>query len=93
MRGEHGIQLHLVDGGGDVVWGETQLDETGDRLRDALGAGGAILGQVVDAVDLLGRVREMEVGREGPHELDRSDDVGVPESVGELFTDGVVALA
>ncbi len=35
----------------------------------------------------------MEVGREGPHELDRSDDVGVAEPVGELFSDGVVALA
>ena len=35
----------------------------------------------------------MEVGREGPHELDRTDDVGVAESVGEFFSDRVVALA
>ena len=93
MRSEHGIQLHLVDGGGNVVRGETQLDQAGDRLRDALGAGGAILGEVVDAVDLLCRVCKMEVGREGPYELDRTDDVGVAESVGELFSDRVVALA
>ncbi len=93
MRSEHGIQLHLVDGGGHVVRGETQFDETGDRLGDPFGPGGAILGEVVDAVDLLRRVRKMEVGREGPHELDRSDDVGVAESVGELFSDRVVALA
>ncbi len=93
VRGEHGIQLHLVDGGGDVVRGETQFDETRNRLGDPFGPGGAILGEVVDAVDLLRRVRKMEVGREGPHELDRSDDVGIAESVGELLSDRVVALA
>ncbi|NDH87818.1 MAG: WYL domain-containing protein [Actinobacteria bacterium] len=51
VRSEHGIQLHLVDGGGDVVRGETQLDETGERLGDSLGPGGAILGEVVDRPD------------------------------------------
>ena len=66
MGGEHRPQLGRVDGGDNLIVGVTHLAQPADHLAEAVGAGGALLGEVVDAVHLLGGVGQVEVNGEGP---------------------------
>ena len=83
VRREHGAQLEPVEDVADEVAVEVGVGEPGDRpvQRPARLCSGR---ELVDPVDLLGDVREVEVGVERAHELDRGDQVEVLEQAGEL---------
>ena len=49
--------------------------------------------QILDAMYLLGHVREVEVDREGPDEVDGVDDAEVLEHGAEILTSTIVTLA
>ena len=92
MGGEDRVELHPVRRRCDFIGGETELDQPAHRLREAFGAGRAVLGQVIDPMDLLGGVGEMEIGCERADKLNGANDIGVAERIREFLPDRVVAL-
>src|SRR5690606_12233399 len=83
VRGEDGADFEMVGRGGDLV----RRDALGGDLGAGLGEPAAVLGpaaaHVAGAVDLLGDVRQMEVGGEGAREVDLLGDVELGEAGGD----------
>ena len=82
VRGEHRLELEAGERGGELVGvglGGEPVDELVDRALAGLVAGPALGG----AVGLLGDVRQVEVGREGPGEYGGGPGVEVGEQVAD----------
>lgn len=80
VRGEDGAHVEVLDGLADVL-GVAVLEHV-DGAGEEAALGGALLAQFAAAVDLLGDVREVEVGGEGAHELGGRLEFDAAEQLG-----------
>ena len=91
MGGEYGVKLGVVDGRDNVLGGETGVEEASYGLIKPVSSSGLGLGQVVDAMNLLGRVRQMKVGGERSYQLDCFDQIDIAENIGQCGRGAVVS--
>ncbi len=92
MGGEYGPQLAPIGGFDHFLGAESIVDEAGDGFVESVVSGGFGLGEIIDAVNLLGGVGQVEVGRERPHELDRINELDPGEGISQELI-GFVILA
>lgn len=90
MGGEHGPKIERGRSRKDVFVGVTESLQPSNRLREA-----TILGpsrtELVDAMHLLGGVRQMEVDREGADQMDGIDQLDVVQRGSQLIGGSLIA--
>nr|BFF27626.1 hypothetical protein GCM10025732_55910 [Glycomyces mayteni] len=89
MGGEDGADFEALGGGRDLVGGDVFEGDLGAGLGEPAAVLGAGAAHVAGAVDLLGDVREVEVGGERAGEVHFLGDVELREAGGHVL--GLVA--